>query len=89
MSPSRANTYVLRSSLLGVRPIWDGPSRRLVDLELIPLRELGRPRVDVTLRISGLFRDAFPQLVAWMNQATALVAQLKAQYQAARQRLAM
>jgi cobaltochelatase CobN len=61
-------------ALLGVRPVWDGPSRRLVDLELIPLGNLGRPRVDVTLRISGLFRDAFPQLVAWMNQATALVA---------------
>jgi len=61
-------------ALLGVRPVWDGPSRRLVDLELIPLRQLGRPRVDVTLRISGLFRDAFPQLVAWFNRATALVA---------------
>jgi len=61
-------------ALLGVRPVWDGPSRRLVDLELIPLASLGRPRVDVTLRISGLFRDAFPQLVAWFNRATALVA---------------
>jgi cobaltochelatase CobN len=61
-------------ALLGVRPVWDGPSRRLVDLELIPLGQLGRPRVDVTLRISGLFRDAFPQLVAWFNRATTLVA---------------
>ena len=61
-------------ALLGVRPVWDGPSRRLVDLELIPLQSLGRPRVDVTLRISGLFRDAFPQLVAWFNRATTLVA---------------
>ena len=61
-------------ALLGVRPLWDGPSRRLLDLELIPLSVLGRPRVDVTLRISGLFRDAFPQLVGWMNRATALVA---------------
>ena len=61
-------------ALLGVRPVWDGPSRRLVDLELIPIASLGRPRVDVTLRISGLFRDAFPQLVAWFNRATALVA---------------
>ena len=61
-------------ALLGVRPIWDGPSRRLVDLELIPLSALGRPRVDVTLRISGLFRDAFPQLVSWFNRATAMVA---------------
>lgn len=63
-------------ALLGVRPVWDGPTRRLVDLEAIPLSLLGRPRVDVTLRISGLFRDAFPQLVGWMNRATALVAAL-------------
>ena len=63
-------------ALLGVRPVWDGPTRRMVDLEVIPLSLLGRPRVDVTLRISGLFRDAFPQLVAWMNEATARVAAL-------------
>ncbi|MCP9809905.1 cobaltochelatase subunit CobN, partial [Cyanobium sp. HWJ4-Hawea] len=62
-------------ALLGVRPVWDGPTRRMVDLELVPLSLLGRPRVDVTLRISGLFRDAFPQLVDWMNRATQLVAQ--------------
>jgi cobaltochelatase CobN len=61
-------------ALLGVRPVWDGPTRRLVDLELIPLSLLQRPRVDVTLRISGLFRDAFPQLVALVNRACALVA---------------
>jgi cobaltochelatase CobN len=61
-------------ALLGVRPVWDGPTRRLVDLELIPLSLLQRPRVDVTLRISGLFRDAFPQLVALFNRACALVA---------------
>ncbi|SBO42275.1 cobaltochelatase subunit CobN [Cyanobium sp. NIES-981] len=64
-------------ALLGVRPVWDGPTRRMVDLELIPLSLLGRPRVDVTLRISGLFRDAFPQLVGWMHRATALVAGLE------------
>ncbi len=63
-------------ALMGVRPIWDGPTRRLVDLEVIPLALLGRPRVDVTLRISGLFRDAFPQLVGWFNRATRLVAAL-------------
>ena len=63
-------------ALLGVRPIWDGPTRRLLDLEVIPLGLLGRPRVDVTLRISGLFRDAFPQLVGWFNRACALVAAL-------------
>jgi cobaltochelatase CobN len=64
-------------ALLGVRPVWDGPTRRMVDLEVIPLSLLGRPRVDVTLRISGLFRDAFPQLVAWVNRATALVGALE------------
>jgi cobaltochelatase CobN len=64
-------------ALMGVRPVWDGPSRRLVDLELIPLALLARPRVDVTLRISGLFRDAFPQLVSWFNRACNLVAQLE------------
>ncbi|MCS5705284.1 cobaltochelatase subunit CobN [Synechococcus sp. FGCU-3] len=64
-------------ALMGVRPVWDGPTRRLVDLEVIPLGLLGRPRVDVTLRISGLFRDAFPQLVGWFNRACALVAALE------------
>ena len=63
-------------ALIGVRPVWDGPSRRLVDLEVIPAELLGRPRVDVLLRISGLFRDAFPQLVAWVDHAQKLVAAL-------------
>ncbi|MCP9779709.1 MULTISPECIES: cobaltochelatase subunit CobN [Cyanobium] len=63
-------------ALLGVRPVWDGPTRRMVDLEVIPLSLLGRARVDVTLRISGLFRDAFPQLVGWVNRATELVSAL-------------
>ena len=63
-------------ALIGVRPVWDGPSRRLVDLEVIPAALLGRPRVDVVLRISGLFRDAFPQLVEWVDQAQRLVASL-------------
>ena len=61
-------------ALMGVQPVWDGPSRRMVNVELIPLAVLGRPRVDVTLRISGLFRDAFPQLVGWFNRACRLVA---------------
>ena len=63
-------------ALIGVRPVWDGPTRRLVDLDVIPLSLLGRPRVDVVLRISGLFRDAFPQLVMWVDQAIAMVAAL-------------
>lgn len=63
-------------ALLGVRPVWDGPTRRMVDLELIPLSLLGRSRVDVTLRMSGLFRDAFPQLLSWVDRALTLVAAL-------------
>ncbi|MBM5816229.1 MAG: cobaltochelatase subunit CobN [Cyanobacteria bacterium K_Offshore_surface_m2_239] len=63
-------------ALMGVRPRWDGPTRRLVDVEVIAASALGRPRVDVTLRISGLFRDAFPQLVHWFNRACRLVAAL-------------
>mgnify|MGYP001165270808 CR=1 FL=1 len=63
-------------ALLGVRPVWDGPTRRMVDLELIPLTLLERPRVDVTLRMSGLFRDAFPQLLGWVDRALSMVAEL-------------
>ena len=63
-------------ALIGVRPVWDGPTRRMVDLEVIPSRLLERPRVDVVLRISGLFRDAFPQLVGWVDQAQRMVASL-------------
>ncbi len=62
--------------LLGVQPIWDGPSRRVVDLEIIPLSVLDRPRVDVTLRISGMFRDAFPQLVKLTSKAINLISNL-------------
>ncbi|HPX37675.1 MAG TPA: cobaltochelatase subunit CobN [Mycobacterium sp.] len=64
-------------ALLGVRPVWDDASRRVVDLEAIPLEELGRPRIDVTVRISGFFRDAFPHVVAMMDDAVRLVAALE------------
>ncbi|OUC11597.1 MAG: cobaltochelatase subunit CobN [Alkalinema sp. CACIAM 70d] len=63
-------------ALLGVQPIWDGSSRRVVDFEIIPLSILDRPRVDVTLRISGFFRDAFPNLIDLFDQAVAKVAAL-------------
>ncbi len=63
-------------ALLGVRPVWDGMSRRVVDFEILPLSVLDRPRVDVTLRISGFFRDAFPNLIDLFNQAVAAVAAL-------------
>ncbi|KAA0021311.1 cobaltochelatase subunit CobN [Antrihabitans cavernicola] len=61
-------------ALLGVRPIWDEASRRVVSLELISLEELDRPRIDVTVRISGFFRDAFPHVLAMMDDAVQLVA---------------
>ncbi len=63
-------------ALLGVRPVWNEESRRVTGLEVIPLEELGRPRVDVTVRISGFFRDAFPNLVSLMDQAFTTVANL-------------
>ncbi|KJH72875.1 cobaltochelatase subunit CobN [Aliterella atlantica] len=63
-------------ALLGVQPVWDGVSRRLVDFEILPLSILGRPRVDVTLRISGFFRDAFPNLIDLFSSAVAAVAAL-------------
>ncbi len=63
-------------ALLGVRPVWDDASRRVVDLEPIRLAELGRPRIDVTVRISGFFRDAFPHVVTMLDDAVRLVAGL-------------
>ena len=63
-------------ALIGVRPVWDGPSRRVVDFEILPLAIVGRPRVDVTLRISGFFRDAFPNLISLFDQAVKAVSEL-------------
>jgi cobaltochelatase CobN len=63
-------------ALLGVRPVWDEASRRVVNLEVIDLEELGRPRIDVTVRISGFFRDAFPHVLALLDDAVQLVAAL-------------
>ncbi|MBF6245616.1 cobaltochelatase subunit CobN [Nocardia elegans] len=63
-------------ALLGVRPVWDEASRRVTRLEVIDLAELGRPRIDVTVRISGFFRDAFPHVLALLDDAVRLVASL-------------
>jgi cobaltochelatase CobN len=63
--------------LLGVRPRWHEENGRVVDLEVVPLAELGRPRIDVTVRISGFFRDAFPGVVTLLDRAVALVADLE------------
>ncbi|WP_369373462.1 cobaltochelatase subunit CobN [Streptomyces sp. cg36] len=64
-------------ALLGVRPVWDDASRRVTGLEAIPQEELGRPRVDVTLRISGFFRDAFPHTIGLLDDAVRLAASLE------------
>ncbi|MFF5707031.1 cobaltochelatase subunit CobN [Streptomyces sp. NPDC012794] len=63
-------------ALLGVRPVWDEASRRVTGVEAIPLAELGRPRIDVTLRISGFFRDAFPHVIGLLDDAVRLAASL-------------
>ncbi|MGR9393696.1 cobaltochelatase subunit CobN [Rhizobium leguminosarum] len=56
-------------ALIGVKPLWDMSSRRVTGYEIIPPAMLGRPRVDVTLRISGFFRDAFPEQIALFDKA--------------------
>ena len=61
-------------ALIGVRPRWAAESGRVEGVELIPLAELGRPRIDVTVRISGFFRDAFPHVLGLLDDAFALVA---------------
>ncbi|UDY25040.1 cobaltochelatase subunit CobN [Nocardioides sp. Kera G14] len=63
-------------ALLGVRPEWDEASRRVSRLHVVPLDELARPRIDVTVRISGFFRDAFPHVVAMLDDAVKMVAGL-------------
>ena len=62
--------------LLGTRPIWQKGSLRVTGVEVIPLSELKRPRIDVTARISGLFRDTLPQLAELMDEAVMKVAAL-------------
>ena len=64
-------------ALLGVRPIWDERSYRVTGIETEAFAELGRPRIDVTLRISGLFRDMFGAQLSLFDSAVALVAHLK------------
>lgn len=64
-------------ALLGVRPIWDGISRRVVDFEILSPSALGRPRVDVTVRVSGFFRDSFPNILQLLYDAIDAVSSLK------------
>ncbi len=60
-------------ALMGVKPTWDSANRRVTGFDILPAGILGRPRVDVTLRISGFFRDAFPQLIALVDSAARAV----------------
>ncbi|MDE1150189.1 MAG: cobaltochelatase subunit CobN [Azospirillaceae bacterium] len=63
-------------ALMGVRPLWEAGSGRVTGVEVLPATVLGRPRVDVTLRISGLFRDMFPAQLALFDQAARKIAGL-------------
>ncbi len=63
--------------LMGVKPIWERSSGRVTGIQVIPPEELKRPRIDITMRISGLFRDTFPNVVNLLDDAVSLVASLK------------
>jgi cobaltochelatase CobN len=63
-------------ALIGCRPAWDDASRRVTGFEITELAKLGRPRIDVTVRISGFFRDAFPHVITLLDDAIAAVAGL-------------
>ena len=60
--------------LMGARPVWDSGSSRVTGIEILPIAELKHPRVDVTLRISGLFRDAFEMQIALFDEAVRAIA---------------
>jgi cobaltochelatase CobN len=63
-------------ALIGAKPAWEAASARVTAIEVIPLAELRRPRIDVTLRISGLFRDAFPLQIVLFHEAVQAVAEM-------------
>ena len=62
-------------ALMGIKPVWAVGSQRVTDFEIIPAMLLGRPRVDVTLRVSGFFRDAFPNVMKLYDAAVQALAQ--------------
>jgi cobaltochelatase CobN len=64
-------------ALMGARPRWDWTSGRVIGFEVMPLAELGRPRVDVTFRVSGFFRDAFPEQIDLIDSAARAVMALE------------
>ncbi len=61
---------------MGIKPVWD-ESGRVIDTEIIPFKELKRPRVDVVLSATGLYRDVFPNVIQWIAEAITKIAQLK------------
>jgi cobaltochelatase CobN len=63
-------------ALIGVQPVWERASGRVTGFEIMPASVLDRPRVDVTLRVSGFFRDAFPGLIDLVDSAVRAVAAL-------------
>jgi len=63
-------------ALIGCHPVWDDASRRVTGFGITPAAGLGRPRIDVTVRISGFFRDAFPHVIALLDDAIGAVAGL-------------
>ena len=66
--------FAMALALIGVRPVWDEGSERVSGVEVLPIAELDRPRIDVTLRVSGLFRDVFPTLSTLFSQAVRMLA---------------
>lgn len=64
-------------ALIGVRPVWEQGSGRVTGFEVLKLSELGRPRIDVTLRVSGFFRDAFPHQMDLFDSAVRAVGALE------------
>jgi cobaltochelatase CobN len=63
-------------AFMGVQPVWDSASRRVTGFDVIPLDVLDRPRIDVSLRCSGFFRDAFPAQMSLIDRAVQAVAKL-------------
>ncbi len=62
--------------LLGIRPIWQAGSGRVIGIEPIPLAELKRPRIDALARITGMMRDSMPCVVTWLDKAVKMAAGL-------------
>ena len=67
--------FAMALHLLGVKPVWDDGSERVSGIEILPITLLERPRLDVTLRVSGLFRDVFPTLSSLFAQSVRALAE--------------